>query len=198
MARHSHFIEELGCNSYTPTCDLKTNMAVKAAPLAAGYQPEAKIETSNTQKLARKPKKTICSGPIKGIRRLTLHYKRHITQLVTTNVSSSAHARNPCDVDAGSTSYGADMASVEELKRQSERNHLDYIFYIGPEDNDIPNMTRKKRTTTTSRVKVTTELRCPDAPTVWAQAYIMQKDDLEVIERIEKCTRDHLISIGLA
>ncbi|EED21121.1 hypothetical protein TSTA_083530 [Talaromyces stipitatus ATCC 10500] len=187
MARVSRFTEEFDLTSFPPL-ERQTAMAEKAALMDI--------------KSVAETKKTSSISPIKGFRRLATYYKRHFNQLVICNLRQISNHHDNENIEAGSmfSTYGARMASEAELKRQSERNHLDYIFYLGPDDeSSICNSTAFKANKSTSAVTkahATAEPRCPDAPTVWAQVYVITGYESE-IERIKENTKATLEAFGI-
>jgi hypothetical protein len=169
MARVSHFTEEL----------LAPATAEETVPLMAASKSD-KPSASGMHKLALKTKRAV-TLPFDAVRRLGLHYKDHLHQLVNTNLSDHPEF---CTLNAGSTPfgtpylapcsapYGDDMATDEELARQTERNHLDYVFYIGPSNSP------KTTSTGSSMILEKPAERCPDLATLWAQAYAIDCDSL--------------------
>ncbi|OKL61103.1 hypothetical protein UA08_03324 [Talaromyces atroroseus] len=187
MARASSFNEHFTL-SFSSAAPAFNNTRRAGDETVTESKPETKTDSPRCiQRLAEKTKKAI-----EAVRRLGLYYKNHLNQLVASNIPSDHHHHDA--IDAGSTSsYGDEMASEEELMQQVKRHHLDYVFYIGP--NNSPVTTSSGITPIHEEEEQDNELRCPDISTVWAEAYAVSESD-SYIERIEQNTSDQLYSLG--
>lgn len=177
-ARVSRFTEEFDLSSSTTAPSLET-MAGGAAPSKS-----TNAESSRLQAVAAKA--------AKAIEHFCHSYKNHFNHLV---IPSSGARRSKYAVEAGSTSYGAQMASEKDLERQAEQNYLMYVFGTKVEDSitewDITSSSSSSSTATTTGASPA-DSGYLDSACLWAQAYEKTQDDDSIVERINNKSRKFL------
>jgi hypothetical protein len=190
MARVSRFSEKFEHTRFDST---SSNMA------DAHYQaqkpqkpcPSSLCNAGNTMK-------SLMMKPYHGLSAITHSYKQHLNIMLNTNLNTSSKSpelKGHDDVEAGSTAYGLRPASDEELRRQRERNHIDYVFGLGPDTYNITATTISNTTTTTKKATMPDfEYRTLDVRACWNQAYA--SDTSSEIENINNTYNDFLYSIG--
>lgn len=199
MARVSRFSE----NFEHVRFDSTSNMA--DAHIPAQKPPQKPCQTFN----AGKTMKLLMMKPFHGLCAITNTYKQHLNIMLNTNLrtsSSSSSTKKQSKghdvVEAGSTAYGLPPASEEELRRERERNHVDYVFGLGPDTCTINNTTAAitaiNTNTNINTKKATTmpdlEFRTFDVRACWNQAYT--SDTSSEIENINNAHNDYFNSTG--
>ncbi|CRG90846.1 hypothetical protein PISL3812_07892 [Talaromyces islandicus] len=206
MVRAARFSENFEYTTFESTSNILYNEKADVHPAA---KPRQACLTGKTMK-------SLIMAPYHGLCALTNCYKQHLSIMfhtnrncnntTTTTSSTEKLVRGYDNVEAGSTAYGLQPASDEELRRQSKRSHVDYVFGLGPDAYSINNtattttttrISKAKRSTATNTKSATTadiKPRTPDARTCWNQVYL--SDTASEIANINTEYHNYLFSLG--
>lgn len=207
MARVSNFFENFEYTRPDSILNMYDNTITTTADAhPAQTTPQKPCPTQTKTAGKSNTMKSLMMKPFHGLCAVATSYKQHLTTMVNTNLNTTETKVPEHDnVEAGSTAYGLRPASDEELRRQSEKNHIDYVFGLGPDACTINNSATKTTvayttstsTSTAKNTAVVADLKPQtlDVRTCWNQAYL--SDTSSEIENINNaCDELDFWSIG--